>query len=110
MLIMDHIYKDKYYWTGLQLVLRAVFFGLTALERNTNLMISAEVGGMAACIQATSNPFNNKMQNLQELLSFLNLHLLLIVSLYTESNDIVVELLISLFAIQFLFIVSRHAL
>ena len=37
------------------------------------------------------------------------MHLLLIFgSLYTESDDTVVEVLISLFAMQFLFAVSRH--
>ena len=31
-------YKDKFfYWTGLQLMLRAVFFGLSAFHRNVNL-------------------------------------------------------------------------
>ena len=33
-------YKYKYYyWTGLQLVMRAVFFGLSALDRNINLTV-----------------------------------------------------------------------
>jgi len=33
-------YKDRfYYWTGLQLLLRAVFYGISAVDRNTNMMI-----------------------------------------------------------------------
>ena len=34
-------YKDKYYyWTGLQLLIRVVFFGLSSLDRNINLIVS----------------------------------------------------------------------
>ena len=101
-------YKDTFYsWTGLQLILRAVFFSLTALPRNTNL-ICALIIGLVACIQATLYPLKNKTQNIQELFLFLNLHALFIVSLYTESNDTAVTVLISLSILQFLIIVSRH--
>ena len=56
-------YKDKYYfWTGLELVMRAVFFGLSALNRNTNLMISSILIGMAACIHGTAFPFKRARQ------------------------------------------------
>ena len=34
-------YKDKfYYWTGLQLLMRAVLFGISSLDRNINIAIS----------------------------------------------------------------------
>ena len=40
-------YKDKYYyWTGLQLLLRAIFFGLSSLNRNINLMFGIILLGM----------------------------------------------------------------
>ena len=34
-------YEDNVrFWTGLQLVMRAVIFGLSTLDRNTNLMLT----------------------------------------------------------------------
>ena len=34
-------YKIKfYYWTGLQLLIRAIFFGLSSLDKGLNLMLS----------------------------------------------------------------------
>ena len=39
-------YKIKfYYWTGLQLLIRAVFFGLSALEKSLNVMLSILLPG-----------------------------------------------------------------
>ena len=102
-------YKDKYYfWTGLELVMRAVFFGLSALNRNTNLMISSILIGTSACIHGTAFPFKSKAKNTQELLMMLNLNCLFIFSLYTTSNDIAVTVLIFLAFLQFLFIVINH--
>ena len=102
-------YKDEYYfWTGLQLVMRAVFFGLSGLNRNTNLMISSMLIGTTACIHGTLFPFKNKAKNIQELLMLLNLNCLFIYSLYTSSNDIAVTILLFLAFLQFLIIVINH--
>ena len=102
-------YKDKYYyWTGLQLVMRAVFFGLSALDRNTNLMISSILTGIAGYIHGAVFPFKNKAKNIQEHLMILNLNCLFIFSLYTFANDIAVTVLIFLAFLQFLFIVLNH--
>ena len=102
-------YKDKYYyWTGLQLVMRAVFFGLSALDRNTNLMISSVLLATASSIHGAMFPFKNNAKNIQELLMMLNLNCLFIFSLYTTSNDIAITVLIFLAFMQLLFIVSNH--
>ena len=102
-------YKDKYYyWTGLQLVMRAVFFGLSALDRNTNLMISSILTGIAGYIHGATFPFKNKAKNIQEHLMILNLNCLFIFSLYTFANDIAVTVLIFLAFLQFLLIVLSH--
>ena len=101
-------YKDKFYfWTGLQLALRAIFFGLTALERKTNLMIGALLTGMMACFQATSYPLKNKTQNVQELLILLNLHTLFVVSLH-NTNGIVIMILVSASGLQLFLIILKH--
>jgi len=40
-------YKDRfYYWTGLQLLLRVVFCGISSLDRNTNMMIGILILGV----------------------------------------------------------------
>ena len=102
-------YKDKYYfWIGLQLVMRAVFFGLSGLNRNTNLMISSILIGTTACIHGTLFPFKNMAKNIQELLMMLNLNCLFIYSLYTSANDTAVTVLIFLAFLQFLLIVINH--
>ena len=102
-------YKDKcYYWTGLQLMMRAVFFALSALDRNTNLMISSVLIGIAGHIHGAVFPFKNKAKNIQEHLMMLNLNCLFIFSLYTSANDIAVTVLIFLAFLQFLFIILNH--
>ena len=102
-------YKDKYYfWTGFQLVMRAVFFGLSGLDRNTNLMISSMLIGTVACLHGTLFPFKNKAKNVQEILMMLNLNCVFVYSLYTSSNDIAVTIFISLAFFQFSLIVINH--
>ena len=102
-------YKDKYYyWTGLHLVMRAVFFGLSALDRNTNLMISVVLLATAGYIYGAVFPFKNNTKNIQEHLMMLNLNCLFVFSLYTSANDIAVKVLIFLAFLQFLFIVLNH--
>ena len=102
-------YEDKYYfWTGFQLVMRAVFFGLSGLDRNTNLMISSMLTGTVACLHGTLFPFKNKAKNVQELLMMLNLNCVFVYSLYTSSNDIAVTVLISWELLQFSLIVINH--
>ena len=102
-------YKDKYYfWTGFQLVMRAVFFGLSGLNRNTNLMISSILIGTTACIHATLFPFKDMTKNIQELLMMMNLNCLFIYSLYTSSNDTTATVLIFVAFLQFSLIVINH--
>ena len=88
--------------------MRAVFFGLSALDRSTNLMISSILLATASSIHGAVFPFNNNAKNIQELLMMLNFNCLFIFSLYTTSNDIVVTVLIFLVFTQFLFIVINH--
>ena len=104
-------YKNKfYYWTGLQLLLRAIFFGLSSLDRSVNLMVGIILidiyGGIAGLVQ----PFNNKIKNYQEMVLLFNLHGLYAIALYRqhEANMIVVNLLVTISAIQFAIIFIYH--
>ena len=101
-------YKDKfYYWTGLQLLLRAMIFGLSSLDRNINLVVSimllAILGGVSGVIQ----PFKSKVKNYQELVYIFNLHGLYVISLH-KYDHIVVNILIVMAAVHFILIIMYH--
>ena len=95
-------YKDGFYfWTGLQLLLRAVFYGISALDRNTNMMIGILILGVMECMYGSNCPFKSKSKNHQELMLIFNLQSLFAVSLFTTSNSIAVITLVGIAMIQF---------
>ena len=96
-------YKDRfYYWTGLQLLLRAVFYGISALDRNTNMMIGILMLGAVGFNFGFYCPFKSNSRNFQELLLVLNLHTLFTASWYTTSNSIAVNTLVGIAVVQFI--------
>ena len=96
-------YKDRFYcWTGLQLLLRAVFYGISALVRNTNVMIGILILGAVECIFGFYRQFKCKDRNFQELLLVFNLHILFTASWYTTSNSIAVNTLVGIAVVQFI--------
>ena len=106
-------YKDKfYYWTGLQLLLRAVFFGLSSLDRNINLMVGIILLGIFGGITGVVRPFKSKVKNYQELLLMFNLHGLYTITQYIkdDANQTVVNVMITISAVQFLFILTYHVI
>ena len=104
---------ELYYWTGLQLMLRTVFFGLSSLDSKINFTTGLIILGITNVIHAYSKPFKSNLKNHQESLFIINL-----LSLYTfalsfgqnEINKISVDILISLAAVQFTLIVFYHIL
>ena len=95
-------YQNKlYYWTGLQLFLRAVFFGISALERNTNTMISIIILGVMECIYSKECPFKNKSKNNLEMTLVLNLQVMFAASWYNPSNTIAVNVMVTLAFVKF---------
>ena len=58
-------YQDKYfYWTGMQLLIRAIVFGFSAFDVDSSLTaISILLGGLIA-IQGALQPFKNKHENM----------------------------------------------
>ena len=98
-------YKDRfYYWTGLQLLLRAVFYGISALDRNTNIMVSILILGVMECIFGLHRPFKSKYNNYHELMLLFNLQTLFTASWYTISNSIAVNMLVGIAIVQFLIV------
>ena len=88
-------YKFKcYYWTGLQLVMRAVFFGLSALDRNTNLTVGIILLAVIITIQRSITPFKDNYKNLHET-GFLP-NLLVIYALSHDQYDIAINVMITM--------------
>ena len=103
-------YKDKYYnWTGLQLLIRAVFFGISSSDRN-NLTISVILLGILLGMHGIIRPFKIMYKNYQELILILNLQALYAISLYHQdgNNLATITIIISMAAIQFTSIMTYH--
>ena len=100
-------YKHKYYyWTGLQLVMRAVFFVLSALDRNINLTVGIILLTIVSMTQAKLNPFKSNYKNFCE--SCYLFHLLTVYALSFGYYDIAIYVTISMAAVLFLLIVIHH--
>ena len=81
-------YKDTfYYWTGLQLLLRAVFFGISTLDPHVNLTAGTIVLGILLGIQGSVQPFKSTFKNIQESVLLLNLLMLYVITLYNETKS-----------------------
>jgi len=75
-------YKDKYYcWTGLQLLLRAVFFGAAALDKRINLIIGSIITSGVTALHGFVKPFKSNIANFQEILLLVNLQVMYILTL-----------------------------
>ena len=104
-------YKDKLYnWIGLQLLLRAVFFGISSLDRNINIAISILLLTVITGYHGVMRPFKIKHKNHQELLLFFNLQGLYVSLLYSQDNASMtaVNIAITLAAVHFSFIIVYH--
>ena len=104
-------YKIKFhYWTGLQLVIRAVLFGISSLDRKINVAISIVIFGMIIGMHGMVQPFKTKCKNYQEAVLFLNLQGLYVVSLYGQgsTSTTAVQAIITMAAIHFIFIITYH--
>ena len=81
-------YKDKfYYWTGLQLLLRAVFFGLSTLDTDVNLSGGIILLGILLCVQGVLHPFKSWLNNVQESIVLLDLLALYVTASYNDSKS-----------------------
>ena len=99
-------YKDKYfYWTGLQILLRSIFFSLSALDNKISLITGTIAVGILLCMQGILHLFKSWFNNVQESLFLLNLLLVYIFASYNgwkEANSTVVEYLILVVLVYFI--------
>ena len=102
-------YKHRfYYWTGLQLLARAIFFGLSALDKNANLIISSIILSVMIMFHGIVHPFNNSIKNYQEMLYITNLQILYSLTLSAYHGATTVNIMITLAAFQFIIIIIYH--
>ena len=74
---------------GFQLLIRAIFLGLSALNRDINLTIGTIILGAILCLEGFIHPFKSSFKNIQESLALLNLLAVYVTaSHYNGSNDI----------------------
>ena len=101
-------YKDKhYYWMGLQLFLRAVIYGFSALDRDYRIVTISVLLLILLCIQGFVQPFKNKFNNVQELLILFNLLVVHIFSCHeSKSFDIISQTLITVAVVYFIIAIS----
>ena len=83
-------YKDDFpYWTGVQLLMRAVFLGVSAFDRDVSLTIGTIILGIVLCVEGFVHPFKSRFKNIQESLTLLNLLAVFVTaSHYDGSSDI----------------------
>ena len=104
-------YKIKFhYWTGLQLVIRAMLYGISSLDRNTNIALSIIICGVIIGLHGIAQPFKIRCKNYQELLLFLNLQALFVISLYDQSDTsiTIINAVIMVGVFHFSFIIIDH--
>ena len=88
-----------HYWFGLQLMMRIIFFYISHLDKKINIVISTIILSIASAIQGTQKPFQNKMDNHNEILLVTNLFTLYVFTL--SEWWIANEVLIVIAGIQF---------
>ena len=102
-------YKIKfYYWTGLQLLIRTIFFGLSALDKGLNLMLSVILLAAFMWLSEKLSPFKRKGNAIMENLFLSNLFVILAILQYVSVTNIMITVLISLAMFQFVCIVVLH--
>ena len=93
-----------YYWFGVQLLMRIIFFYTSILNIKLNFIISYIILNIANGFQGMRRPFKNKLHNYQELFLMINLLVLYMVALY--KCWLASYVLISLVGIHFSLIIS----
>ena len=106
-------YKEKYYyWDGVHIILRSIFYALYAFQPSLRLMLAVMILIFFVCYFGYIQPYKNKAVNIQELLLLGNLTILHAVS-YHNNNiafSIISNVMISLAFIQFCTILLCHFL
>ena len=80
-------YKNRYYFLpGSQLLVRAIFFGLSALDKNINLAIGLVLLAAMLGTHGYIHPFKSSFKNIQELIFIFNLIALFVFNLKAQTT------------------------
>ena len=102
-------YKNRYYfWPGLQLLIRAIFFGLSTLDKNINLAIGLVLLATMLGIHGYVCPFKSSFKNIHELLFIFNLIVMFVFVQYESTNNIIVNTSVTIASIQFVIILLNN--
>ena len=103
-------YKNHcYFWPGLQLTMRAIFFGLSALDKNINLAIGVVVLAAMLGIHGYVRPFKSTFKNIQELIFIFNLTVLFVFLLSeSTSSAIIVNTSVAIASVHFVIILLKN--
>ena len=104
-------YKIKfYYWTGLQLLIRVIFFGTSSLDRNLNLTVGITLFSLIGGIQGVLKPFKSRFKDFQEQVLLINITILYAFLLYNQEviNTMAVNIMIAMAVIHFTLIIAYH--
>jgi len=101
-------YKNKcYFWVGLHLLIRTLFYALSALNESSNLTFGAVLLYLIGNFTGYLHPFRHFMQNCNELVLLFNLGVLYVTALSGKIN--IATIIMYVFAAaQFCFIVLYH--
>ena len=105
-------YKQEYpFWTGLQLLIRSIFLGLSALSRSVSLCSGAVVVGAMLCAHGMLHPFKSRFKNFQESLVLLDLLAAYVTALYSASSTmLIVRILIITVLAYFIALIFCHCM
>ena len=87
---------------------RAVFFGISALDRSIHLITACMLLCIVAYLHGQFNPFKKKERNSQEGFFLLNLQGLFLIRILTATNGVIVDILIVIAAAQFGVILAKQ--
>ena len=103
-------YKDEFYcWSGMQLLLRTVFFGLSVTNKNINLTIGIIFLAALGYVHGLYSVFKSSFRNYNEILYLLSLVVLF--SLHAQNTHaILVTILIGIAVLQLCLIIVYHVI
>ena len=106
-------YKDNYYyWVGLQVTMRSLFFAMYGFQTTLKLILSTILLILFSIHSGHIYPHKSKIVNIQELLLLINLTIMYAMFYQGSENTfcVVINTMISLALLQFLIIVLCHFL
>jgi len=98
--------KQFHYWAGFHLAVRIVFWGLSFLNENINLISGIFLLGLIICVHEGVAPYNSIVKNSVETLFLLNLYSIVVVVCAYDKSNVIVSILIVLAMVKLVCIIA----